>query len=159
MSSDLALALFAFGIGIVAGLRSLTAPAVVSWAADLHRLDLHDSRLALLGSSIAVYTISALGLGELIADKLPFVPNRTSPLPMTFRILSGAICGAALCVSANRLVLEGTLLGGLGAVNGAFGGFHVRRLVVKNLKINDTAIALAEDALAIGAGLFLVSRF
>jgi uncharacterized membrane protein len=159
MSSDLALALAAFGIGIVAGLRSLTAPAVVSWAAHLHRLDLHDSRLALLGSSIAVYTISVLGLGELIADKLPFVPNRTSPLPMAFRIVSGAICVAALCVSANRLVLEGTLLGGLGAVNGAFGGFHVRRLLVKNLKINDTAIALAEDALAIGAGLFLVSRF
>jgi uncharacterized membrane protein len=158
MPSDLALALSAFGIGIVAGLRSLTAPAVVSWAAHFHRLDLRDSRLAPLGSSIAVYTISALGLGELIADKRPFVPNRTSPLPMFFRILSGAICGAALCISANRLLWEGTLLGGLGAANGAFGGFHVRRLLVKYLKINDTAIALAEDALAIGAGLFLVSR-
>jgi len=159
MSSDLALALSAFGIGIVAGLRSMTAPAVVSWAAHLHRLDLRDSRLALLGSSIAVFTISALGLGELIADKLPFVPNRTSPLPMALRILSGAICGAALCVSADRLILEGTLLGALGASNGAVTGFHVRRLLVKYLKIKDTAIALAEDAIAIGAGLFLVSRF
>ena len=159
MSSDLALALSAFGIGVVAGLRSLTSPAVVSWAAHFHRLDLRDSRLALLGSSIAVYTISAVGLGELIADKLSFVPNRTSPFPMAFRILSGAICGAAFCISANRLLLEGTLLGGLGAINGAFAGFHVRRLLVNYLKINDTAIALAEDALAISAGLFLVSRF
>jgi uncharacterized membrane protein len=159
MSSDLALALAAFGIGIVAGLRSLTAPAAVSWAAHLHRLDLRDSRLAFLGTTIAVYSISAMALGELIADKLPFVPNRTSPLPMAFRALSGAICGASLCISANRLILAGALLGLLGAVNGAFAGFHVRRILAKHLKIADTAIALAEDGLAICAGLFLVSRF
>src|SRR6266699_4619991 len=148
MSSDLALAMSAFGIGIVAGLRSLTAPAAVSWAAHLHRLDLRDSGLAWLGSTIAIYIISMLGLGELIADKLPFVPNRTSPLPMALRILSGAICGAALCLSANRLLLPGTLLGGLGAINGAVGGFHVRRLLVRYLKVPDAAIALAEDGLA-----------
>jgi uncharacterized membrane protein len=159
MSSDLVLVLSTFGIGIVAGLRSMTAPAVVSWAARLHRLDLRESRLAFFASAAAVYILSALGIGELVADKLPFVPNRTSPLPMTFRILSGTICGAALCISANRMVLEGVLLGGLGAANGAFGGFHVRRLLVKHLKVPDMVIALAEDALAIGVGLFIVSRF
>jgi uncharacterized membrane protein len=159
MSSDLVLALSAFGIGIVAGLRSMTAPAAVSLAAHLHRLDLRDSRLALLGSPAAAYMTSALALGELIADKLPFVPNRTNPLPITFRMLSGAVCGAALCVSVNRLILAGTLLGGLGAVNGAFGGFHVRRLLVKHLKVPDMKVALAEDAFAIVAALFIVSRF
>src|ERR1700676_2539665 len=96
MHSDLVLALSAFGIGIVAGLRSLTAPAAVSWPANLHWVNLRDSRFSLLGSTIAAYVISALGLGELIADKLPFVPNRASPLSMASRILSGAICGAAL---------------------------------------------------------------
>jgi uncharacterized membrane protein len=158
MSSDLVLALSAFGIGIVAGLRSLTAPAAVSWAAYLHRLDLRDSRLAFLGSAWAAYTISALGVGELVADKLPFSPNRTSPPSMIFRTLSGAICGASLCLST-RLVLVGAVLGGLGALNGAFGGFHARRLLVKHLKVTDTAIAFAEDALAIGAGLFFVFLF
>src|ERR1700730_16377028 len=121
MSSDVVLVLSAFGIGIVAGLRSMTAPAVVSWAARLYRLDLRDSRLGFLASAAAVYILSALGIGELVADKLPFVPNRTSLLPMAFRIFSGSICGAALCISANRMVLEGVLLGGLGAANGAFG--------------------------------------
>jgi len=159
MPSDLALVISTFGIGIVAGLRSMTSPAIVSWAARLHRIDLSDSRLAWFASAAAVYTVSALGIGELIADKLPFVPNRTSSLPMVFRIFSGAICGAALCISANRLILQGALLGGLGAVNGAFGGFHVRRILVKHLKFADTVVALAEDTLAIGAGLFIVSRF
>jgi uncharacterized membrane protein len=51
------------------------------------------------------------------------------------------------------------LLGELDAINGAFGGFHVRRLLANYLKIPDTAIALAEDGLAIGVGFFLVSRF
>jgi uncharacterized membrane protein len=159
MSSDFALALSALGIGIVAGLRSMTAPAAVSWAAHFHRLDLRDSRLVLLGSTIAAYTFSALALGELVADKLPFVPNRTSRLPMAFRILSGSICGAALCIAANRLILQGALLGGLGAINGAFGGIPVRRVLAKYLKIADTAIALAEDVLAVGVGIFIVSRF
>src|SRR5260370_8617212 len=124
MSSDLALVLSTFGIGIVAGLRSMTAPAIVSWAARLHRFDLSGSRLAFLASAAAVYIFSALGIGELIADKLPFVPNRTSPLPMVFRVLSGAICGAALCIAANRLILPGALLPGLGAANGPLPGFH-----------------------------------
>jgi uncharacterized membrane protein len=158
MPSDLALALSAFGIGIVAGLRSLTAPAVVSWAAYLHRLDLRDSRLAFLGSTLAVYAISALGVGELVLDKLPFALSRTSPPSMIFRTLLGAICGASLCLSAH-LVVVGSVLGALGALNGAFGGFHVRRLLVKHVNVSDTAIALAEDGLAIGAGLFIVFRF
>jgi uncharacterized membrane protein len=159
MSSDLALAFSAFAIGIAAGLRSLNAPAVVSWAAHLQRLDLRDSRLAFLGSTLAAYTISVLGLGELVADKLPFVWNRTRPLPLASRILSGTVCGAALCITAKRLVLEGAILGALGAVNGAVGGFHARRLLVKHLKISDTWIALAEDAIAVGAAVFIVSRF
>src|SRR5260370_22973013 len=135
MSSDLALVLSTFGIGIVAGLRSMTAPAIVSWAARLHRFDLSGSRLAFLASAAAVYIFSALGIGELIADKLPFVPNRTSPLPMVFRVLSGAICGAALCIAANRLILAGALLGGLGAAHRAFGGFSVCRRLVKHFKL------------------------
>jgi len=36
-------------IGMVAGLRSMTAPAVVSWAARLGWLHLENTRLAFLG--------------------------------------------------------------------------------------------------------------
>ena len=41
----------ALGIGIVAGLRSLTAPAVVAWGAHLGWLNLHGSPLAFIGST------------------------------------------------------------------------------------------------------------
>ena len=47
-NSGLLLAL-AFGIGVIAGLRSLTAPAVVSWIAHLHNFNLQDTRFWLHG--------------------------------------------------------------------------------------------------------------
>ena len=66
----------ALGIGIVAGLRSLTAPAVVAWGAHLSWLNLHGSPLAFMGSTAAVAILSVLAVGELIADKLPMIPKR-----------------------------------------------------------------------------------
>ena len=84
----------AFGIGIVAGLRSLTAPAVVAWAAHLGWLNLHVSPLAFMGSATAVAIFSVLAIGELVADKLPMVPKRTAPAPLLARFLTGGLCGA-----------------------------------------------------------------
>ena len=58
----------AFGIGFVAGLRSLTPPAVVAWAAYLGWLPLNNSPLAFMGSIIAVIVFSLFALLELFAD-------------------------------------------------------------------------------------------
>ena len=73
----------AFGIGVVAGLRSLTAPAAVSWAVFLGWISLKNSPLAFMGSIAAVATFSLLALGELIADLLPGIPKRTAPRPLS----------------------------------------------------------------------------
>ena len=146
----------AVGIGLVAGLRSLTAPAVVSWAAHLGWLNLHNSPLAFLGSIITVAIFSLLAIGELIADKMPRTPNRTSLVPLLARILMGGLCGAALCASANQSLLLGALLGGMGAVIGAFGGYEIRRRLVSKLNANDIFIAIPEDLIAIGLACFLV---
>ena len=76
MYSSLAYPL-AFGIGLVTGLRSMTGPALVCWAAHLGWLSLEGSRLVFMESTLATYGFSTLALGELVADKLPFIPNRT----------------------------------------------------------------------------------
>ena len=113
----------ALGIGIVAGLRSLTAPAVVAWGAHLGWLNLHGSPLAFMGSTTAVAIFSLLAIGELIADKLPMTPKRTAPAPLIARIVTGGLCGACLCAAVGKSLLAGTLLGGIGGVVGAFLGY------------------------------------
>jgi uncharacterized membrane protein len=149
---------FAVGIGVVAGLRSLTAPAVVSWAAHLGWLNLHGSPLAFMGSTLAAAIFSLLAIGELIADMLPRIPKRTAPAPLLARILMGGLCGACLYVPANHWLFIGALFGGIGAVIGAFGGYQIRRRLGNKLNVKDIVIALVEDLIAIGLACFLVSR-
>jgi uncharacterized membrane protein len=146
----------ALGIGIVAGLRSLTAPAVVAWAAHFNWLNLHGSPLAFIGSTASLAIFSLLAVGELIADKLPTIPRRTAPAPLMARLITGGLCGACLCAAAAKSLVVGTLLAGVGAVVGAFLGYGIRTSL--DLHINDLVVALCEDAVAIGLALLLVSR-
>ncbi|MGH9503543.1 MAG: DUF4126 family protein [Terriglobales bacterium] len=151
--------LLAFGIGLITGLRSMTGPALVCWAAHLGWLNLEGSRLAFMGSTVATYSFSALAVGELIADKLPFIPNRTSAGPLFGRVVLGALSGAAFCASSGNSVALGATLGGAGGVVGAFAGYNARKGLVEKSRLPDLAIALLEDLVAVGGGLFLVSRF
>ena len=150
--------LLAIGIGIVAGLRAFTAPAIVAWAAHLEWLHLQHSPLAFMGSTTAVAIFSLLAIGELIGDKLPSIPKRTAVGPLSARIITGALGGACLCAAAEKLLLTGALLGGIGGAIGAFVGYEIRRGVVHNLHIKDFVFAVCEDLVAIGLALFLVSR-
>ncbi len=149
---------FAVGIGIVAGLRALTAPAVVSWGAYLGWLGLQGSPLAFMGSVIAVATFSLLAIVELIGDKLPAMPKRTALPPLLARIIMGALCGACLCLANNQSLVIGLALGAIGGVIGAFGGYAIRKSLVTSLNIKDVLIAIPEDLIAIGLACFLVFR-
>ena len=146
----------ALGIGIVAGLRSLIAPAVVAWGAHLSWLNLHGSPLAFMGSTTAVAIFSLLAIGELVVDKLPMTQKRTAPAPLMARIVTGGLCGACLCAATGQLLFAGALLGGIAGLIGAFLGFSIRRRL--DLRIKDFVVAVCEDVVAIGMALFLVSR-
>jgi uncharacterized membrane protein len=148
--------LYAFLIGCVCGLRSMTAPAVVAWGAHLGWLHLQNSLLAFFTHKISLEIFSLFGLGELIADKLPFIPARTQAGPLAVRVIFGAMCGAALCISAAISPLLGALLGAVGGVAGAFAGYNYRRRLAAMAP--DLVLALLEDLVAVGGGLFLVSR-
>ena len=151
--------LLAFLIGVVCGLRSLTAPAVVAWAAHRGWIHLTYARLHFLGSTAAVVIFTLSAAVELVADQLPKAPNRTEPLGLTARVVLGALCGAALAASGAQSIAMGAVLGAAGGIIGAFGGYQARTRLVKALKVPDFVIATLEDTLAIGAGFFLVSRF
>jgi len=149
---------WAFLIGVVAGLRSMTAPAAVCWGARLGWLHLENTWLAFLGSPIATYILTAGAIGEWINDKLPRTPSRKAPVPFAFRIVMGALCGAALG-QAGQAVIGGALAGVLGAVAGTLGGYEFRSRLVKATGGKDLPIALLEDGIAVFGGLGIVSRF
>lgn len=156
MTSVLALA---FAIGVIAGLRAMTAPAVVCWAAYFRWIDLRQTWLAFLGYTATPYIFSLLAIGELINDKLPKTPSRKAPASFGARIVMGAICGLALAVAGAQSGIAGAIMGGLGAVAGTLGGYEVRSRLVKALSVPDYVIALIEDAIAVGGGFLIVSRF
>jgi uncharacterized membrane protein len=147
-----------FSIGIIAGLRSLTAPALVSWAARLGWLDLSGSWLSFLGSRAATIILSLLALGELVADKLPKTPNRTDLGPLVFRAITGGFSSIAICASAHQSPVIGAILGVLGAIAGAFAGYEIRHRLVETFRLPDFGVAVAEDIVAIGGGLLIVSH-
>jgi uncharacterized membrane protein len=149
----------AFCIGIVAGLRSLTAPAVVAWAARLGWMNLSASPLAFMGSAWAVGILTLLALIELVADQLPTTPARTTAVPLGARIVTGLLTGACVGIAGGGSLWLGALLGAVGGIAGAFGGYRARVGLVRALHVPDFAIAIPEDLIAIGFGLLIVSRF
>jgi uncharacterized membrane protein len=150
---------FAFGIGIITGLRSLTSPAVIAWAAHRGWLNLQGTSLSFLGSTAAVATFTILAVVELVTDKLPSTPARTKLLGLSARILLGGLSGAAVAQAGRQSAAVGCALGAVGGVVGGFVGYQVRTGLVRALKVPDFVIAVLEDLVAVAGALFIVTRF
>jgi uncharacterized membrane protein len=150
--------LFPFLIGFFAGLRSLTPPAVIAWAAYLGWLKL-ERPLSLIGSAPSVVVFTLLAIGELIADKLPKAPNRTDALGLIARIVTGGLSGACVSVGFGQGAIPGALLGAVGGVVGCFVGFYARTRLTKSLGTRGIYVALLEDLVAVGGCFWIVSRF
>ena len=151
--------LFAFLIGIFVGLRSLTAPAATAWAGHLGWLKL-TSPLAWLGTLPAATVFTVLALAELVADKLPKTPSRTAPTGLIARIVMGGLCGAAIYLAGTQQGwIAGAVVGAIGGILGCFGGYQLRKRLVKVLGTPDYVVAVVEDLVAIGGSLWVVSRF
>ena len=145
--------LLALLIGVIAGLRAMTAPAAVSWAAFFGFLNLEGTWLAFLGYQFTPWILTVLAVGELIADQLPTTPSRKRLAPFATRILVGSLCGGAIAMGGS--FLGGLAAGAVGSIIGTLGGEEGRtRLAAAFGK--DRPAALIEDTIAIiGAALVL----
>ena len=150
--------LLAFLIGVIAGLRALTAPAAVAWAGYGRGILTHTS-VHLMGTLAAAIIFTVLAVAELITDQLPSTPSRLKTPGITARIFTGALSGACLAAAGEGSIALGIALGVVGAVVGAFAGYYARKGLVQALKVKDLPIALLEDAIAIGGATFIVTRF
>lgn len=145
-------------IGTVAGMRSMTAPAIVSRLAGAAGIQVDKTGVDFLHSPMIPRVMAILAIGEAVADKLPFIPSRVAPFSLVTRAVSGAVSGAALCSAKKRSPLMGAIFGAAGAVAGSYAAFALRKRIVERLHMPDTVVALAEDALAIGAGTLIASK-
>jgi uncharacterized membrane protein len=149
--------LFAFLIGVIAGLRALMAPSIVSWAAGLGWIHLGSTPLNFLSHPVTRWILSVGAVGELVNDKLPKTPSRKVPPQFITRIVTGALSGAAIGASQQSL-LGGLIAGAIGAVAGTLGGAELRGRLAAAIGGKDLPIALLEDAIAIVGGLLIVSH-
>jgi uncharacterized membrane protein len=150
-------------IGGASGLRSLTGIAVVTIVAQrdwphLGWLHLGGTGLSFLGTPVAMYLFVVLAVGELIADKMAFVPPRIQAASLGARFVLGALCGSALALAAGMPWVFPAVVAGAAAVVGSYAGYWLRRTITSH-GVKDLPIALLEDATAILLALFAVSRF
>lgn len=138
------------------GLRALLGLTAVSWADRFGVLPLDHTWLAFLGYAYTPYILTLLAIGELVNDTLPKTPSRLIPPQFITRILTGALCGLAIGLSRDGVII-GLVAGIIGAVAGIFGGAKMRSLLAKTFE-RDLPAALLEDAIAIGIAVFTLLR-
>ena len=139
-------------LGFATGLRSMTPIAVLCWFAYSSQLSADWAPWISHLSLAIVFTI--LALGEIAADKTARIPDRVSPAPLTWRLILGGFVGAIAATSMQGAGLEGVVLGVIGALIGAFGGYMLRRDLVQKLDCKDWHVAVAEDMITILASIY-----
>ena len=146
----------AVAAGAIAGMRSMTAPAV---AAKLAGPELNgEFGFALLDHPATSRVTCALAIGELLADKLPFMPKRTEVPSLAARAVSGGLSGAVVSLSRRSKPLIGAVLGAVAAIGATFAAYELRKRTVKTLRVPDVAVALAEDVVVAAASSQLLNR-
>jgi uncharacterized membrane protein len=150
--------LLSFLLGFVDGLRSLTAPAIVCWAAHLGWLHFAGTKFAFIDHRSTLMVFTLLAIVELVVDKLPNTPSRTAPMGLIARIVLGGASGLALATGAGIPASLAGMIASVGAIAGAFAGYHIRRAAVFKAHIPDLVAAIAEDAIAIAGGLLIISH-
>jgi uncharacterized membrane protein len=138
-------------VGVVAGLRAMTAPAVVAWATLLEWINMDGTWASWLGHPVTVGILTVLAVIELITDLLPTAPSRTTAVQFAARIVLGAFAGAVIG-TAWGYTWSGLGAGVIGAVCGTLGGYQTRSRLVAANDDHDLPIALLEDTVAVLGG-------
>jgi uncharacterized membrane protein len=134
-------------LGFTAGLRSQLPLALLARTSGRRDPALIRRRLVRAG----LYLSAA---GEMAADKLPVVPSRLEPGPLTGRAVFGSLAGAVIANRTGHPAMIGIAAGAAGALVGSFTGYHVRSTAGQVSGFPDPVWALVEDAIALGLGTY-----
>lgn len=138
--------LFSALIGAVASARSMTPMAAI--AATRLTGAQTPGRLFLLDRPLFKFGALAMGVGELLGDKMKSAPDRTVFLGLLARVMSAGIAGAALAPPGRERA--GASVAIATAVPLAYVTLSQRKRAMA--RIGQTRSGLIEDALIVGAG-------
>ena len=143
-------------LGFLTGARSMTPIALCCFFAWRKHLWLHDTWAAWADHPISVIIFAVLAVGELVGDKLPMTPSRTSPFALIARIGFGGLVGALCATALHGSAPEGIFFGAVSALAGTFVTYHIRKHLVENSGFKDLYVALVEDVLVIGLSVLML---
>jgi uncharacterized membrane protein len=149
----------AAGLGVMAGMRSLSAPWLMALRANREPAALRGTWLGWLGYRPVLWVLSLMEIGELIADKTLALPNRIAPRPLSGRAQLGAFTGAAAFTEEDRPAILGAALGAGGAIASSFLFYYLRRAAVRKTGLPDPVVALGEDATLAGVALAVMKTY
>jgi uncharacterized membrane protein len=138
-------------IGAVASARSMTPMATLAAARVADRST--TGELVLLDRPIFKYGALAMGVGELLGDKMKTAPDRTVFLGLLARVMSAGIAGAALAPKGRES--SGAAVAVATAVPLAYLTLSARKRAMAS--IGQTRSGLIEDALIVAAGAAIVA--
>jgi uncharacterized membrane protein len=141
-------------MGVVTGMRSMTALAVLCWCAWLGLLP-ETGWAAWSATLVAAIVFGLCAAGEYAGDLSPRAPSRTTMFPLTVRLIVGAVVGVLSAHALNEPIAGGVVFGVSGVLVGAYGGVRVRVWVAKKLG-RDWPVGISESALALGLALIAV---
>ena len=142
-------------LGIATGMRTMTAIAVVCWAAYLGYLPVEGTWAFWTAKLVSVIVFTAFALGEYVADTLPGTPSRTAPMGVIPRVSFGILVGVVMATTLGQPKAGGVIIGAIGALIGTYGGHRVRAFGARLVK-HDLPVALAESALAVALSVMTV---
>ena len=146
----------AVGLGILAGMRTASAPAIASHILSHHHTKaLGKSPLKFMQNDKVAIALKVLAVGELIGDKLPNTPNRIKSGGLVLRCIAGSLAGASIFEASGNSAFAGAFVGSVTAFGSTFGSYFIRKNIVLKLSLLDPVIGALEDALVIGAGVGL----
>lgn len=137
-------------LGAATGMRTFTPMAVICWFAYAGYVPVDGTWAWWVAKLATAVIFTVLALGELVGDKLPRTPDRTSMGPLLARVVFGGLVGSIMAVGLNGSEFEGAILGVGGVLVGAFGGYLVRREIVLRSGSKDWPVAVAEDLVTVG---------
>lgn len=145
--------LAAAGMGAMAGMRALSAPAFMSQKMAEEGVDAKASPVeGLLASPITARVLPLLALGEMVVDKLPLAPERMLQPMLLLRFISGAVVGAAVAQTKERPVLGYALVGAAASLASSLALHAVREFATRKLRIPHLLAGLLEDMVVASAG-------